>query len=550
MNRLRGVDATLYIRFLRGCRKCSLNFALCWRINMLPQVYFTVLHMLSTFLVLFPIHVELSRSDVPSKSMTRASITSLVLSEEGESLLWVHIILLFWVTLTWVGTLVWVCNGAFSLRAAQIRYRAEYLASERSSGHTYNPHPHLQFGFTETPDRASYQSQPGLPLRTVMVSNVPPTLRSDAALKEYFEFYMTRDLDKPAIGIGATTQPGFFNKSFAFVFNRAKRLPMQMEALQDQMRDGGSPRVPEASVTINTDNKPVIERVVIARKMTELADLLERREDILRQLETAHLKLAQRTVLAVKVAIVRRDCNKNSNRVNSKAATARAKSKKASDVQRDHAPANEDDDGCDMTEEERMDQLIEEVGPFVDEFELRFPKESKLKKPRLPESKRQFRKLRTEGSVDEGQLDAAPPGSPDADRHNKTIWEALLAVPRSSLDPYQPLISLSTLFRGKTVPTIDYLTRKLAVLNDNITENRSRAVASYSPVSTAFVSFSSVEDARKACRYLAVHPDNPLACMVSMAPQYSDLDWIRVMKTSYNTEVRSDYILGVHFLML
>ena len=87
------------------------------------------------------------------------------------------------------------------------------------------------------------------------------------------------------------------------------------------------------------------------------------------------------------------------------------------------------------------------------------------------------------------------------------------------------------------VPAIDYLTAKLNVLTSLITEQRSRAINDYEPVSTAFVTFKDPADARRACKYLAVHPSNPLACLVTMAPQYEDLDWVRVMKSSFSVEV-------------
>jgi hypothetical protein len=120
----------------------------------------------------------------------------------------------------------------------------------------------------------------------------------------------------------------------------------------------------------------------------------------------------------------------------------------------------------------------------------------------------------------------------------KTVWDALLSLPRTSLDAYQPLVNLSHLFRGKVVPSIDYYTAKLNLLTSLITENRAKAVTDYDPVSTAFVTFADPAEARRACKYLAVHPNNPLACLVTMAPAYQDIDWIRVMKSSHKGEVR------------
>jgi hypothetical protein len=261
--------------------------------------------------------------------------------------------------------------------------------------------------------------------------------------------------------------------------------------------------------------------------MTELASLLERREEILRLLETAHIKLAKKTVLAVQHAMARKDANKPAVSVHSKP------KRRVIDTER----GNTGEEGT-LSEEERMQQLIEVIGPYVDEFGLH-PNAAR-NKALFP--KHEFRKLRREGSQDSdsdrGGAQVYPPTSPAKVTQDRTIWEALLSLPRSSLDAYQPLINLSHLFRGKIVPSIDYYTAKFNLLTSFITENRAKAVTDYDPVSTAFVTFADPADARRACNYLAVHPNNPLTCLVTMAPEYQDLDWIRVMKSSYNGEVR------------
>lgn len=87
------------------------------------------------------------------------------------------------------------------------------------------------------------------------------------------------------------------------------------------------------------------------------------------------------------------------------------------------------------------------------------------------------------------------------------------------------------------VPSIDYFTAKLQLLTRLITEARSRPIDDFDPVSTAFVTFANSADARRAYKYLTVHPENPLACLVTMAPVYEDLDWIRVMKSTFKAEV-------------
>lgn len=442
-----------------------------------------------------------------------------------------------------MATLLWICNGAFELRAASLE--SQRAASSNKSDKRYYPHPHPQYGFAEIliPDRD--HPNHGLRLRTVMVSNVPHPLRNDKDLKEYFEYYMSRKLEKPSMGITSSTQPGFLNKSFAFLFNRAKRIPAHLPPLPLLSHPGEGPvspngkEEPNSAASRNTDNVPIIERVVIARKMTEIASLLERREEILRLLETAHIKLATKALTAVKAAMDRKNANLPAASGKSRAAEiARKRRSLAVDPERGEIKE------ITLDEQARMDQLIEVLGPYVEEFGLEESLSMRSRKALSASSNYAFRKLRTQGSEDGGTqtpttAQAYPPGrlSSPQHKHGKTIWEALHSLPRSSLDAYQPLVNLSHLFRGKIVPSIDYYTAKLNLLSSLVTESRSKAVNDWDPVSTAFVTFADPADARRACKYLAVHPNNPLACMVTMAPMYQDLDWIRVMKSSFNAEV-------------
>ncbi|TFK40830.1 hypothetical protein BDQ12DRAFT_721445 [Crucibulum laeve] len=528
LNEIRGVDAALYIRFLRGA------------------FWFTLLHTLTTFPILFPIHVEFSEATISPKSMTRASISSLVGTTKGLSLLWIHICLLFWLTLSWMATLLWICNGAFRLRAANLEIAARQAAeTSENADKTYYPHPHPQYGFADIPAADKNHPNRGLRVRTVMVSNVPHSLRNEKDLKEYFEYYLSRKVDKPSMGLTSSTQPGFLNKTFAFVFNRAKRLPGHLPPLnpllsRDSDRGGSQDSKENSNKSKKNLDVPVIERVVVARKMTELASLLERREDILRSLETAHIKLANKTLLAVKTAMDRKDASKP---------IVHSASKAAELMQKRRSKQADPEMGM-IDEEVRMNQLIEVLGPYVEEFGCQRTFTSRSKKAISRTSKQAFRKLRTQGSEDSDNSDGTP-GNPsiylqERDSHpKKTVWEALLSLPRTSLDAYQPLINLSHVFRGKTVPAIDYYTAKLNLLTSLITENRAKAFSDYDPVSTAFVTFQDPADARRACKYLAVHPNNPLACLVTMAPMYQDLDWIRVMKSTFNAEFVRDWVVNV-----
>jgi hypothetical protein len=121
-----------------------------------------------------------------------------------------------------------------------------------------------------------------------------------------------------------------------------------------------------------------------------------------------------------------------------------------------------------------------------------------------------------------------------SDPNRETVWEALHSLPRSVLDSYQPLTPSS---HGRSMPEIDYFIVKLNYLTTLIAENRARAIEHHPPVSTAFVTFSDPRHARRACRYLSSHPDSPINCLVQMAPSFEDLDWTRIMKSTFKAEV-------------
>jgi len=529
LRELRGIDAALYTRFLRGC--CTFQTCLYRCFAHLPLVWFSLLQAFTIFPILFPIHVEFSDGSVSSKSMTRALISSLVTTSRGRSLLWLHICLFFWLTLSWMVTLVWICYGAFRMRTQQIDAIAQRIASrnEQEKDDQYYPHPHPQYNFLDVPSARQDLLTEGLRLRSVMVSNVPQLLRSEKELKLYFEYFMCRPLDKPSMGLPSSTQPGFFNKSFAFMFNRAKRIPAHLltaRPLDDP--DPGSEADPA-----NSGDVPVIERVVIARKMTELASLLGRREEALRHLETAHLKLARKALLAVK-----REMDRRRGRRNTPLRTLAVKSVAFSSANSpiadlEHGRSDKEDitDG-----DTRITTLIQALAPYLEEFGLHQP--TAVQPREASKFKHAFRKLRVQGSEDENDTEtpAYPPCEVRSSQRT-TIWETLLRLERATLDPYQPLINLSHFFRGQTVPAIDYYTAKLELLTSLITEQRAKSTSDFDPVSTAFVTFADPRDARRACKYLAVHPNNPLACLTTMAPGYNDIDWIRVMKSNFGVEV-------------
>ncbi|KAF8578198.1 hypothetical protein K439DRAFT_1663846 [Ramaria rubella] len=481
---LLGLDATLYIRFLKACR------------------WFVVLQTCTTFPVLFSIHIVFSPSSISIQSMDKASISSLVQSSHGLGLLFVHVILAYWITITWILTLLWVARGIFRYRALDIQNTAEKF-----------------FPPIDEPNDHDHDDNQGLRLRTVMVTNVPAPLRNEKALKEYFEYYMSRPLGTAPIS------PGFIPKIMTFLFNRA--------AASSAVKHFKT--VADESATDNTESKQlpaIVERVVVARKMTELASLLERRQEVLKKLEYAHVRLARKALQAARAHLDDPACDPES-----KGLLARITSRRSSDAAND---SHKDEEGVpipDTDPEAQLNLITETLAPFVSEFHVPSPKRIRRNLSRI----RHYTK-----SSSASPTSTFSPSSPTAraPQYN-TIWEALYSLPRACLDAYQPLINLNRLFLGQTVPAIDFHAAKLGLLTALIHENRGRTLEAYPPSSTVFVTFEKIEDARRAAKYLQAHPRNPLACLVVPAPDVADLDWMRVMKSSFTGEFLKDWVVDL-----
>jgi hypothetical protein len=287
--------------------------------------------------------------------MTRASISSLVQTKAGTSLLWIHVILLYYVTLSWIATLIWICRGAFHHRQAQIQRAAERAASVAKDSQ-YHPHPHPQYCFQSLPELDDDPSNRGLRLRTVMVTNVPLHLRSEKELADYFEYHLSR-----LSVISAATPPsqhGFLRKVTEVVHNHAKRLLEHMEHLHHARLPGeDSEDTITRELGPGTSKAPVISCVVIARKMTELAHLLERREEILQRLEAAHVKLAQRVLHAVKQELDKRE----GRRMPRIRCLSLFKKRVNEEIPLDKAVVDED----------VREQFVRTLQPFVEDFGLR-----------------------------------------------------------------------------------------------------------------------------------------------------------------------------------
>ena len=351
INELRGLDATIYSLFLRACSRLTSRLTACDS-SLFFIARFVLLHTFTTVPILLPIHLHFSDDSVSQRSMTRASISSLVGTTEGRRLLWIHIALLFYVTLSWIATLIWICRGAFRHRQEQIQRASECAASvaQARKDSQYHPHPLPQYPFQPLPVLDDDHSNRGLQLRTIMVTNIPLHLRSERELTDYFEYYLSRPPITPAV---LSSRPGFFNSLASFIYSRTKGILDYMHHIHRTGLSGEDDI--NAEFEPDTNRVPVIVRVVIARKMTELATLLERREEMLQKLEVAHIKLAQKTLYAVKRELDRREGRQIPE-------TRSSFFRKRDEAETPIEIAVDD--------EKHREQLIRTMWPFVEEFGL------------------------------------------------------------------------------------------------------------------------------------------------------------------------------------
>ncbi|KAG8773666.1 hypothetical protein FRC15_001883, partial [Serendipita sp. 397] len=440
-------------------------------------------------------------------------------------------------------------------------------------------HPHTPYA----PSPSSSFDR-GLRLRTVMVSNVPVGMRSESELKEYFEYYMSRPILVPPIS------PGYLPRIFNWFLHRkparaaAKRVmrsekgwvmgtdakrfsnsnPLGEAGKRSDSADGGISTPPNGALkrdgepheeynptplndphvgrdfaiidsrpdTPNILDRngssplppPIIEKVVICRKMTEISSRLERREEYLRKLESAHCKLATKVLEDVKEWIEsggkrggRRKSGKGKGKL-SRASTASnavapSSGKKVEsprglddleagkeaeeevDEGMEEGDSDSDSDFDEEKEQARMELLARELGPFIEEF-YKDIKAPKLRRRSRRTGSAAYGVVKQEGSdenAESGQTTAYPPG------------------------PISPTKTIS--------------------------KNRSKPQRDFIPTSTAFVTFHSPKDARRCVRYLPNHPDNLLACMVEPAPDWRDLDWIRIGRSTFTGEFLRDWIV-------
>ena len=231
-----GGDCSAYIRLLRG-----------W-------FYWTLLMTLTVFPLLLAIHLTFAPPSVLTSSIDRASIASLVQSTVGLELLWVHVVCIWLATFSYFATMYWVGTGVVENRRKELRsFIKEETDSLGSGGNETSPN------HDATIRRDGVRPEDvGWRFKTVMMRNLPPSLRSEAAIREYFEHHLQCS---PSLS-------------------------------QSPFQSSSTPSTPKADSNHVDPHTHSIVNIIIVRKQDELNIKYRQRQDSLALLEAAHVSLA------------------------------------------------------------------------------------------------------------------------------------------------------------------------------------------------------------------------------------------------------------------
>ncbi|KPV76012.1 uncharacterized protein RHOBADRAFT_53012 [Rhodotorula graminis WP1] len=257
-----GADATLYVRFLGGC-----------------FIWMTCLAW-TLFPILMSINYLYAKSSFDSDAIDRASLTALVQGTRGLHLLPIHVVAVWIVILSWIANLTWLGHGALRVRRNELRR----LIRDDAERHQLSTIGTIDAARPPQPPAPTLDLDPCIPdseigwrYRTCLVRNIPPLLRSEQSLREYFERYL-RDVP-PTAGAGAAAVAAPTSSS-------SPPDPVEKHEYPPTKNSGGS--------TPTSPGSAEIVEIVLVRRHTELNQLyFARYREVLHQLETAHVELAR-----------------------------------------------------------------------------------------------------------------------------------------------------------------------------------------------------------------------------------------------------------------
>ncbi|KAL7420668.1 hypothetical protein Q5752_004619 [Cryptotrichosporon argae] len=436
--------------------------------------FYTLLQSCIVLPILMPLHILYSPDTIDETSMVRASISSLV-SSAGTRWLWVHAVLIWWISITWTATALWIVWGALAYRRRGNRKLQAKVEKARGQRRLQ------QLGEEgEQAERWTIgEDSEGIKrFRTIMVTNIPPDMRDDGSLQQYFDYYLRRHAERARQGLPTTDtkiptsllHPGKLFKRYAEPKNEVTaadaNAPGSLEKTQaDDTMERTDGRDGQWDSVAERDSQ--VEEVVLVRKLASIA----------------HVKLAQRVLGAV--------AKNKATFSPSNTATGQTRSDVEKDIPVAQSVSRDQLLPSGLSKQERMKILVDVLSPYVGD-----------------------------AAVERGE-------------GGQTVWDVLHSLPRELLDPYQSLTHLTSLFRGQNAPIIDYLTTKLSYLTLLLDEARAKPLSTYQPSSSAFVTFKDAQTARLAVKLLDTHPKRSLACKSVPAPEWTDLLWPRLMKSVY-----------------
>ncbi|GAA5890334.1 hypothetical protein JCM6882_008798 [Rhodosporidiobolus microsporus] len=250
-----GPDATVYVRFIRGC------------------FFWITAHLFTTFPILLSINFIYAPEDVSVNSLERASMRSLVESgSRGLYLLPVHVVFVWLIVLSWIGNLFWIGYGALRIRRNELRGLLRDEAEryqpdpKRSPDHSFSPHL----------DPSVSQKDLGWRYRTVLVRNIPPALRSEEAVAGYFQ-QLLRSRGPSEDDAEVHLEPP----------TPTSGSPLKKYDLPLHDRKDGRASPPKDKF---------IADIVLVRRHAEVNELFAKYGEVLHQLETAHVELARNAI--------------------------------------------------------------------------------------------------------------------------------------------------------------------------------------------------------------------------------------------------------------
>ncbi|KAG8732546.1 hypothetical protein FRC11_012747, partial [Ceratobasidium sp. 423] len=545
--RLSGVDATVYTRFLRAC------------------FYFAALHTCTTLLVILPIHYILGSSEIKKSDINRGSVTTLVNGlpdERADKILWVHMAMVIWITISWMLFLTWFVLGSLKYRAYAARHVPAPVMSRVDSPKQPSPpittlHPDSAVDPTSSFSTATHTTRTpphpepapirlptspdgnepdySLRCRTVMITNIPQSLRTPQMLRCYFGRYLP---DGPA-----PENPQNDGQKGAKPWKRFKsavrpvnsvRAPLDAKPKDTSKRpriEGDRPNSqifmagelemdPDHIEDVEARGWSLVENVVIAPKLSTLARLITEREQRMEELEEAHIHLAQTVMAAVGTEI--RTRRREETRKAREGEIKRRERLRADATSQGHTSSLGGEDGGgplgairDVAarlrisierfalgrpdRSEAMDKLVQAIGPFVEEAWKRdsqygvvpwfksaiaWVRAKVSGKPRQPvEYQAKENKVEQNGQHSGLNGRSSPPNPAGSSSSYETVWEALYDVDYNDLHPYHPLtrgrsilfypLELIGILTPTGLPTVDLAFRRLQSIQRRIDDIKS-----------------------------------------------------------------------------